>query len=109
MSFKNIKHYIGLAVLLFSVSIPVKAMELNYYTKNIVEVFNDFTKTLLAYTGRLVLLFLIFGGVYYIISGSDPQKQENAKKIITYALFGLVLILISYGIIVVLDRIGASP
>ncbi|MCK4525143.1 MAG: hypothetical protein KAU07_01770 [Candidatus Andersenbacteria bacterium] len=106
MSFKNVKYYISLAVLMFSVSIPVKAMELHYFDKDIVEVFNDASKILLSFAGRLVLLFLIFGGVYYIMSGSDPQKQEIAKKIITYALLGLVFVLISYAVIVVLDRIG---
>ncbi|NOQ68210.1 hypothetical protein GQ568_02100 [Patescibacteria group bacterium] len=106
MSLKNVKYYISLAVLMFSVSTPVKAMELHYFDKDIVEVFNDASKILLSYAGRLVLLFLIFGGVYYIMSGSDPQKQEIAKKIITYALLGLVFVLISYSVIVVLDRVG---
>ncbi|MCK4592601.1 hypothetical protein KAT63_04155 [Candidatus Parcubacteria bacterium] len=106
MGLKNVEYYISLAILMFSVSIPVKAMELHYFDKDIVEVFNDATKILLSYAGKIVLLFLIFGGVYYIMSGSDPKKQENAKKIITYALFGLVFVLISYAIIVALDRIG---
>jgi len=81
-------------------------MELHYFDKDIVEVFNDASKILLSFAGRIVLLFLIFGGVYYIMSGADPQKQEIAKKIITYALLGLVFVLISYAVIVVLDRVG---
>ena len=106
MNGKNIKYYIAIIISLFSVSIPVKAMELHYFDKDIVEVFNDASLFLLGIVGRLVLLFLIFGGVYYIMSGTDPQKQESAKKIITYALLGIVFVLISYAVIVALDRIG---
>jgi len=84
------------------------AMELVKYNKNVVDVFNDASITLLSFTGRLVLLFLVFGGVYYVMSGADPQKQETAKKIIKYALLGLVLILISYALIAALDKIGVE-
>ncbi len=83
-------------------------MKLNYFDKDIVEVFNDAAKVLLSYAGRIALLFLIFGGIYYIISGSDPQKQEIAKKTITYALLGLIVVLSSYAVIAVLDRILVS-
>lgn len=88
-------------------SSPDGHMKLNYFDKDIVAVFNDASLFLLGIVGKLVLLFLIFGGVYYIMSGADPKKQENAKKIITYALLGLVFVLISYAVIVALDRIGA--
>lgn len=83
-----------------------EAMELVKYSKNVVDVFNDASMTLLSFAGRLVLLMLIFGGAYYIISGADSKKQETAKKIIKYALLGLILILVSYGIVVAFDRIG---
>ncbi|MCK5084892.1 MAG: hypothetical protein KAQ64_04535 [Candidatus Pacebacteria bacterium] len=109
MNIKYIKYYSSFAVLALLVSAPAKAMELHYFTKDIAEVFNDSTKILLIYAGRLVLLFLIIGGVYYVISGSDPQKQENAKKVITYAIFGLVVILISYAVIVSVGKIGTTP
>ncbi|MCG2693697.1 hypothetical protein L6259_00185 [Candidatus Parcubacteria bacterium] len=83
-----------------------EAMELVKYSKNVVDVFNDASMALLSFMGRLVLFILMFGGVYYIMSGADPEKQETAKKIIKYALLGLILILISYGVIVAFDKIG---
>jgi hypothetical protein len=108
MSLKNIKYYISLAVLMLSVSIPVKAMELHYFDKDIVAVFNDASLFLLGIVGKLVLLFLVFGGVYYIMSGSDPQKQESAKKIITHSLLGLIFILLSYGLMSKLSYISSG-
>jgi len=76
-----------------------EAMELVKYSKNVVDVFNDASMTLLSFVGKLVLFILMFGGVYYIMSGADPQKQETAKKIISRCLFGLIFILISYALL----------
>ena len=104
----NIKYYISLVVLMFSISLPAKAMELHYFDKDIVELLNDASLALLSYTGRIVLLFLILGGVYYIISGADPQKQEYARKTISYSLLGLILILVSYGVINKTSEIGTG-
>jgi RsiW-degrading membrane proteinase PrsW (M82 family) len=84
------------------------AMNLVKYNKNVVDVFNDASMALLSFVGRLVLLMLIFGGVYYVMSGADSKKQETAKKIIKYALLGLILILISYALIIALDKIGVG-
>jgi RsiW-degrading membrane proteinase PrsW (M82 family) len=82
------------------------AMNLVKYNKNVVDVFNEASMVLLSFVSRLVLLILIFGGVYYVMSGADSKKQETAKKIIKYALLGLILILISYALIIALDKIG---
>lgn len=68
-------------------------------------IIDDISGWLLSIIGKIALLMLIFGGVYYIFSGSDPQKQESAKKMITFALLGLILILISYAILTMLDKI----
>ncbi|MCK4891699.1 MAG: hypothetical protein KAS78_03460 [Candidatus Pacebacteria bacterium] len=108
MSLKNVKYYIGIIVFSFSISISAKAMNLYYFNKDIVAIFIDATKVLLSYSGRLALLFIIFGGVYYIFSGSNPENQEKAKKIITFAILGLILILSSYALLIALDRIGVS-
>lgn len=79
--------------------VSASAMKLVKYSKNVVEVFNDASMTLLSFVGKLVLFILMFGGVYYIMSGADPQKQETAKKIISRCLFGLILILVSYALL----------
>ncbi len=88
--------------------VSAEAMKLVKYSKNVAGVFNDASMALLSFISRLVLFMLMFGGVYYIMSGADPQKQETAKKIIKYALLGLILILISYGVIVAFDKIGVK-
>ena len=59
----------------------------------------------LSIIGSLALLMLIIGGVMYMGSTGDEQKVLTAKKIVTYAIIGLILILLSYSIIVALSGI----
>jgi len=49
--------------------------------------------------GIAVFIMLIIGGFRYLTSGGDPKAAESARKTITYAIFGLALILISWFIL----------
>ncbi len=46
----------------------------------------------LAIVGLVAVVFLIWGGVQYIISAGQEEKIESAKKTITYAILGLLVI-----------------
>lgn len=46
--------------------------------------------------GVVVFIMLIIGGFRYLTAGGDPKSTESARKIITYAIFGLVLILAAW-------------
>lgn len=37
-------------------------------------------------------LVMLFAGIAYIISGSDPKKRENAKSMVMYVIIGLMII-----------------
>ena len=60
---------------------------------------------MLSITGSLALLMLIFGGVMYVGSTGDEQRIITAKKIVVYAIIGLILILGAYSIVMVLNKI----
>ncbi len=63
----------------------------------------------LFFAGFTALVFIILGGIKYIMSGGDPKQAGAAKQIITYALIGLVLILLAIGIVNTIAYItGAS-
>ena len=102
----NIKYCVGLVILMFFISLPAKAMELHYFDKDIVELLNDASLALLSYAGRIALLFLLYGGVRYATSSADPQKQESARKVISYSILGLIFILMSYAAITAIGKIG---
>lgn len=48
--------------------------------------------------GSLCVLFVIIGGIRYVISGGDPSGINRAKDTILYAVVGLVLTLGAFAI-----------
>jgi hypothetical protein len=52
-------------------------------------------------SGLVLLFFFVLGGIGMISSAgeSDPQKAEQAKKTITSALIGFVIVFTSYWIV----------
>jgi len=47
---------------------------------------------LLTLVGGLAVLFIVIGGFQYVTSGGNSAKAEAAKKTITYAVGGLILV-----------------
>jgi len=62
-------------------------------------VIGDIVQLMFAFAGIVALIYLILGGYNYIMAGGNPEMQEAAKKTITNAIIGLVVIIISYLII----------
>ena len=60
-------------------------------------------------SGLILLFFFIMGGIGMISSAgeSDPQKAEQAKKTITSAVIGFVIVFTSYWIVkLILQLLG---
>lgn len=49
--------------------------------------------------GAIALLFVVIGGLRYIISQGDPNAAAQAKNTILYALVGLVVTVTAYAIV----------
>ncbi|MCL2280469.1 pilin [Candidatus Saccharibacteria bacterium] len=49
--------------------------------------------------GILAIVFLIFGGIRYVISGGDKSKVDAAKNTILYAIVGLVVAILGYAVV----------
>lgn len=49
--------------------------------------------------GAISVLFIVIGGIRYIVSQGDPQAVGRAKSTIIYALIGLILAMIAQGIV----------
>lgn len=47
------------------------------------------------------LIFLIYGGIKWIISGGDKEKVETARKTVVSSIIGLVVVLLSWVIITI--------
>jgi hypothetical protein len=58
--------------------------------------FGNLIYWLLVFAGIAALIFVIFGGIKFITSGGDPKQTEGARKTLTWAVIGLILILSSF-------------
>lgn len=62
----------------------------------IVRIINDYILTSAA---ALAILFIVIGGIQYITSQGNEEKVSVAKKTLTYAIIGLVIIVFSLAIL----------
>lgn len=53
----------------------------------------------LTFLGIVAVMMIIFGGVTYVTAAGKQESIDNAKKIILYALLGIVIILLSFAIV----------
>ncbi len=53
----------------------------------------------LTFLGLIAVIMVIYGGITYVIAGGEEEKIGEAKKIIMYALVGLVIILLSFALV----------
>lgn len=54
---------------------------------------------LILLVGTIAVIFIIVGGIRFVISGGDPKKLDQAKKTIGFSILGLVLVFLSFFII----------
>lgn len=58
----------------------------------------------LALAGLVAVLFLIIGGFRYITAAGNEEAGASAKKIITQAIIGIVIIILSFVIVRVISN-----
>jgi hypothetical protein len=63
----------------------------------------EFAKTILnfilGFLGFIAVVYIIYGGFLYIMSGGDDANVEKGKKIILNAAIGIIIILASFAIV----------
>lgn len=66
--------------------------------KNIVE-------AALVFSGVVALILIIWAGIKFITSKGDPNAVDAAKKTLTYAVIGLIVIFLSFFIVQFVSKI----
>ena len=60
---------------------------------------------LLGVAGIISFVFLLWGGIQWILAGGDKEGTEKARKRITNALIGLAIVFSAYAIIFILQAL----
>ena len=53
----------------------------------------------LALSGSIFLVLIVYGGIVLMTSGGNEKKVASARKIITYAIIGVLILGTSYAIL----------
>jgi hypothetical protein len=62
-------------------------------------------KILLTFAGGIAVVFLMIGGFQYVMSRGNEEAMEKAKKGLTAAVIGLVLIVMAYAIVTMINTL----
>jgi len=60
---------------------------------------NAVVRGFLIFAGAVSLFLILWGGIRLVTSGGDAKQVEGARKIITSAIIGLVVVLSSFAIV----------
>jgi hypothetical protein len=72
---------------------------------DLTDLFQRVVGYILGLAGIALFIMLLLGGFKFITSGGDPKAVEEAKKTLTYAVAGLIIILVSYLILVFIQTL----
>lgn len=59
----------------------------------------DVVNTMIYVTGILAVIFIIIGGVRYVVSQGDEKSVKSAKDTVMYAVIGLILAILAFAIV----------
>jgi hypothetical protein len=74
---------------------------LPYYLSNIIN-------GVFALSGIIAVILITLSGIRLLVSGGDPLKVEKAKKSLTYAVIGFIVILLSFFILRVVSLVTGA-
>ncbi|KKR06980.1 MAG: hypothetical protein UT33_C0006G0056 [Candidatus Peregrinibacteria bacterium GW2011_GWC2_39_14] len=66
-----------------------------------------FIKFLLKIAGLIAVLFILFGSYQWTVAGIT-EKQDAAKKTITHAIMGLVVVLLAFAVVSIVQAVVTS-
>lgn len=81
---------------------PIGGMSRNTSVVSIVLVIIAFILNIIVI---IAILAIIIAGVYLIVSGGDEGQKDKAKKIILYAMIGIVVIVLARVIVLFADHL----
>lgn len=71
-------------------------------------VFNNVVNGFLLFVGAVALVMILYSAIKFITSGGDQKQLDAARKIMTTAIIGVILVLSSFAIIYFIGYITKS-
>lgn len=63
----------------------------------------------LTFLAIVAIGFIIYGGYLMVMAGGDEENVEKGKKILIWAIVGIILVLMSYTIVRVVVDVATAP
>ena len=75
----------------------------------LVDIFIRIISALLAVAGVFAVILIVIGGIRMILSMGDPKAMQSARGTVTFAIIGLIIILLSVAIVLIIGNfLGVS-
>jgi hypothetical protein len=76
-----------------------------YCNASIGDILTDLMDSIFVLASMIALLFLIWGGIRYMIARGDPKAIESARNTVTSAIIGLLVVLLSAAIFFLISSV----
>jgi hypothetical protein len=76
---------------------------------NVADLFSTMLQFFTLIGGLAFIVYFIIGGLKWLTAGDDTQKVDGAKKQMTNAAIGLIIIVLAYGIIAIVGAVLGIP
>lgn len=71
-------------------------------------IFSRIVNAILGLSAIALFVMLILAGFKYLTSGGDPKAVEGAKNTLTYAIFGMVAIVLSFLVLKLIENLTGA-
>lgn len=73
------------------------------------DIFGNILTSLIPLIGIAAFIMLLFGGFTVLTSSGNPEGMEKGKKIITFAIVGVALSIVSWLTLLLIETITGAP
>ena len=77
------------------IKIPLKALECE---------FNRVANTVFGIVGAIFIIWAIMAGIRLMLAGGDPKATGDARKSLTFAVLGFVIVVGAYAIVTIVQN-----
>ena len=71
-------------------------------------VFGNILVYIIGFAGIVIFIMFLIGGFKWLTSAGNPKNIESAKNTLTYAIIGLLVIILSYIVLVLINTVTGA-